>query len=142
LFRFAWDGISDATAGVHFHPTVTAYDAYDNVKTNYVGTPSLTNTMHGSPTGCSPGCTASSTLGSFTNGIATAAAVGYKAETGRNRTVNDSGLGVSQTSTNFAILHAAESMLAFNTPPDATYTADATIAVNVAIEDAFSNVVD
>src|SRR5439155_8766237 len=43
LFRFAWDGISDATAGVHFHPTVTAYDAYDNVKTNYVGTPSLTN---------------------------------------------------------------------------------------------------
>src|SRR5439155_30056 len=47
LYSFSWSSIADPqTAGVQFHPTATAYDAFGNVKTDYNNGAVLTNNLH------------------------------------------------------------------------------------------------
>src|SRR5207247_4931020 len=84
LDKFQWSTIGDPqTAGVQFTPTVTAYDHWNNIKTNYSGAgATLSTTMSGSPTGCSGACTATANFHTaslhFTTGLGTIDATGYK----------------------------------------------------------------
>src|SRR5207249_1191226 len=86
LSRFAWSSIaSPRVAGVQFSPSVTAYDPYDNVKTDYLGAASLSSDMNGTTKGC-PGSsdpctpeTAFHNLTHFAAGVAAVDATGYTA---------------------------------------------------------------
>ena len=105
LDHFAIDAPTNAAkAGTSDSATVTAYDQYGNVDTDYdtVANPgdvsaTLTTNLHGSANGCpysaSPGpsnvCTVSTSLGSFNAGLATASFTAYQAESGRTLTVED-----------------------------------------------------
>ncbi len=99
---------ADPIAGTPFGTTVTAYDVYGNVKTNYGGGATTSTTMNASTIGCSGPCSASAgSLGSWTNGTSTlSGAVGYKAETGRTLTVTDGEGGPTGSST-FTVVPAA-----------------------------------
>src|SRR5207245_722120 len=75
LARFAWSSIvSPQVAGVQFSPSVTAYDAYDNVKTNYAG-PALLSSNLNDGTDCASACVASVAFAvaspHFSSGVAT-----------------------------------------------------------------------
>src|SRR5207302_14504 len=143
LASFSWSHINDQTAGSPFSATATAYDAYGNVKTDYNNGAVVTSNLNGSPTGCAGPCTASVVFHNathFSSGVAAIDATGYKAESGRNLTITDN--TVTATSNNFAIKHAGASKLAFSVQPNASYTADASIAAEVTIQDAFSNTVN
>ena len=88
---------SSQTAGVAFDVTATAYDAYGNIKTNYLGGATVNGTL-----GSAPGFLASTSddigpsyglfsAGAWTSGMKTAQVTAYLVETGRTVTVSDSG---------------------------------------------------
>src|SRR2546426_556666 len=91
LFRSS--SVADQTAGVQFHPTATAYDAFGNVKTNYSGGAALTNDMAETSKGCptsSDPCTPETVFHNLTHfaaGVAAVDATGYKTESGRHLTI-------------------------------------------------------
>jgi hypothetical protein len=105
-----------ARAGYDSTAKVTAFDAFGNVKTNYVpaaGQPHLTGDLSNSTTGCgtgnaSPCSPIYSGVGAFATtgaaaGTATATFRPFDAESGRHITVTDTALGKSGTSDAFVV---------------------------------------
>ena len=94
LHHFTVGSPGTQTAGTQFTVTVTAYDQYNNIKTNYSGAPTVTHTLLTSPGGAAPSVATppSVVLSSFVNGVATLTITTYRAEAiGRHIHVDDSG---------------------------------------------------
>src|SRR5207302_819366 len=72
--------------GVQFSATVTAYDAFDNVKTNYAGSNRSVERRVGKERNWP---TPSSSLGNFSAGQTTATVTAKAAESARKRTITD-----------------------------------------------------
>ena len=81
------------TAGTTFDVTVTAYDEFENVKTDYVGGATLSGSLGSSAAGCgidgADPCSATYGDLIFSNGVATGSVTGFLAETGAFVTVTD-----------------------------------------------------
>jgi hypothetical protein len=91
LARFALGTIPNQVAGTPFPVTATAYDAYDNLKTNYAGAAALTGTLDPSSLPL-PGGTAATYVqrpAGWSGGSATWDVTAFKAQTGRTVTVAD-----------------------------------------------------
>ncbi len=112
LFSFAWSAIGDPQkAGVGFGGTVTAYDAYSNLKYDYVGSHGVLSGLGISPSGKSPDGVDVPPV--FSAGVATVAVTGYLAQT-TALSIAD-GL-VNQLSNTFTITHG-DFTLTFVTQP-------------------------
>lgn len=137
LHHFTFGTVGTQTAGAPFNVVVTAYDAWNNIKTDYAGTPVPTTIMNGSLIGCSGPCGASAgSLGTFVGGVATiSGAVGYKAESGRTITVTDGAVDDSVTFTVGPADLAAFKWTSIATPQ----TANATFSIEAKAYDAYDN---
>jgi hypothetical protein len=114
LYRFTLSNVSDLAAGATVpNITVTAYDVYDNVKTNYGGGATISSNLNNAPNAC-VGCNASAgtiAWGSGT-GIGTlSGAKGYKAESLRHITVTAG--SVIKSTNDFTVGPAALDQLTF-----------------------------
>lgn len=125
LDRFAWDSIGQQTAGTSFAIKATAYDQFDNVKTNYAGSGAvLTSSLVASPSGATPSVPANLTWGTGT-GIGTANPSAKKATSfaspsytaSETFTITASAADGSKTATTgaFAVAVAASTELSFGT---------------------------
>src|SRR5205807_2644671 len=126
---------------VQFSATVTAYDAFDNVKTNYAGSnPSLTTNLSNPPNGATP----SSSLGSFSAGQATATVTAKAAESARKLTITDTagtvatGDDTSKDSNLFTVDPAGPHRSTLS--PYATLFRSVQFSATVTAYDAFDNV--
>ncbi|HYN69957.1 MAG TPA: invasin domain 3-containing protein [Candidatus Eisenbacteria bacterium] len=140
LAEFTIDPIADQTAGDEFQATISAFDQYDNPKTDYDG-----GTLSG--LGTSPGCTACDpdldatapyygTL-SWSDGVATASITAYDADAAAALTITDD--PVSATSDTFAVAHAA-ALKGFSFASIGSQTAGGSFGVTVTARDLYGNV--
>lgn len=91
LDHFTFGSVGPQVAGMGFGVTITAYDAHDNVKTNYAGGAVLSG-LADSPgcSGCEPSISAGYGTLSWTNGVGTVSDVIAKnAQTGAKLTATD-----------------------------------------------------
>jgi hypothetical protein len=154
-----------ARAGHDSSVSVTAWDGFGNVKTDYSpGTaPTLSGDLNSSVSGCSGACAPiySGTgygVGLFTNGVASATFRPFKAESGRHLTVTDVGLGKSGTTAGpgFTVVPGEPTALKFIGQPTETEALSSTntcqdtpfcvinsstspVGVRVEAKDAFGN---
>ena len=156
LNSFAWTDQPNAsqTAGVTFDSVaVTAYDAYGNVKTNYIPAATFSG-LNQSPSGCNADHTTLNPAGtdycspiygfSWLAGVATSTTVkDYKAET-TQLTVTDGSVTASSDSGSpdtFTVAPAALNRFAWTDQPNASQTAGVAFdQVQVTAYDAFGNV--
>jgi hypothetical protein len=143
LHHFTFDEIGTQTAGESFSVSITAYDAWGNVKTDYDGTAVLSG-LNDSPgcTACTPDIPAASpTYGTldFDQGVATASVTAFDAGTA-SIVVTDADEEVSDTSNSFDVAHAPTlgdfSIDPVSTPKDA----GSAFAVTVRAYDPYGNV--
>jgi hypothetical protein len=144
LDRFALDPVaSQQTAGTAFAVGATAYDAWDNVKTNYAGTGTLGGSLAPSVRGCGVGgasaCQPSYSLTWSGDGTATGSATPYAAASGQTVSVSDG--SVSASSNGFTVEPDAVADLAFvQQPTDTLFNASITPAPTVLATDRYGNV--
>ena len=103
--------ITGQTAGTAFNVSATAWDQWDNLKTNYAGVATLAGTPGSAPGNSSRGCgppdntspcsPVYGAFGTWTNGVSSASVTAFKAEAGRQVTATDS--GKTGTSNTFAV---------------------------------------
>ena len=141
LSSFAFGTVGTAqTAGVPFAVTVTARDAWLNVKTNYTGLATLSGNLSASTKGCGSGASSPcspvySALG-FSAGIGSANVTAYRAETARSLSVTDG--AVTAASNSFAV--GPGPLTSFDFAPIATQSAGVAFTVTVTAADAYGNV--
>ena len=141
LSSFAFGTVGTAqTAGVPFGVTVTARDAWLNVKTNYTGVATLSGNLSASTKGCGSGASSPcspvySALG-FSAGIGSANVTAYSAETARSLSVTDG--AVTAASNSFAV--GPGPLTSFDFAPIATQNAGVAFTVTVTAADAYGNV--
>ena len=151
LFRFRWTDQPGAsqTAGVVFDSVAaTAYDQWDNVKTNYNPAGAVFSGLSPSARGCASGNITVTPGGAFpcnpvygftwVSGVATSTTVkGYRAETNKKLTVTDS---VTADSTQLTVGPNEPDFIAFVQQPTlAQFNTNISPAVTVKVEDAFGN---
>jgi hypothetical protein len=145
LDHFTIANIVDQVAGTAFNVTATAFDEWDNVKTNYGGGATLSGNLSNSFRGCGAGnaspCSALyGSFGTWTSGVASASVTAFKAETGRNVTATDS--GKTGTSNNFSVgpnVHATPPTRFSQQPTLTQVNIVITPAVEVTVEDFWGN---
>ena len=119
LGRFGVGSVGQQTAGVQFFVSATAYDKWENLKTNYSGGATL---VPGSGAGDAPNNAPNSTqpqydaFGSWSNGAASAPVTLYAKETGRAISVSDASASVTNASTPFGV-RAGTFTLSFTAQP-------------------------
>jgi hypothetical protein len=97
--------IPNQTAGTGFLVKVTAYDFYNNVKTDYAGGAALSGTLGSSASGCAGPCAPSyGGALTFSGGVATTTVTAYKAETTRKLTATQG--SVTNDSNTFDVVPA------------------------------------
>jgi hypothetical protein len=106
LHHFVFDPIpasggSNPVAGVAYAVGVSAYDRFNNLKTNYVGPGTPSGNLNTTPVGCGGTCTPSYSIGTWSGGHATFTFTPYKAESGRHVTLTDG--SVSSNSNDFTV---------------------------------------
>ena len=134
--------IAGQTAGASFGVDVTAYDAHDNVKTDYSGG-SLSG-LASSPgcSGCSPtiaGATADHGTLVWADGEGSATVTAYAATASETITVTDG--AVSADSNSFAVDDTG-TLAGFDLQPITSKTAGTPFGVTVTAHDAYGNIVD
>jgi len=107
-------------AGIAATVTGTAYDQFNNVKTDYLGGATQSGDLSDSVKGCplspnAPHCSpVYGSFGTWTNGAATASLTAYKAETGRHVTVTDPSTSKTGTSDPFQVVPGDPYRLSFD----------------------------
>jgi hypothetical protein len=149
LHHFVFDtipaGPNNPKAGVQYTGGATAYDQYNNVKTDYAGPGTLTGNLNQSSTGCSGPCTPSYTVGTWSAGHASVSFTPYKAEGLRHLTLSDG--SVSSNSNDFTVDPGAPYTLTFTKQPTQTQVnsvinaATTPTGVRVLVNDQFGNLV-
>jgi hypothetical protein len=103
LDHFTIDNVINQVAGTAFNVAATAFDEWDNVKTNYTGGATLSGNLSNSTRGCGTGGTSQcspvyGSFGAWTAGVASASVTAFKAEASRTVTATDTGkTGTSNT---------------------------------------------
>jgi hypothetical protein len=142
LDHFSIASVTNQTAGVGFDVEVTAYDQFDNVKTDYDGG-SLSG-LAASPgcSGCSPTLPATpadhGTL-DWTDGVGSAMVTAYDAAASATLTVTDG--DVTADSSDFAVDDTG-TLAGFDLQPIGSQTAGTPFGVTVTAHDAYGNIVD
>jgi hypothetical protein len=128
LDHFAFDPISNQTAGVPFSLAITAQDAFDNTVTGFTGTVTLSDN-----TGTiSPATTANFEDGVWSDNVTIAASVS-------NNQITATGSGKQGQSNAFDVNAGALDHFAFSLI--ATQTAGAPFGITITAQDAFNNTV-
>ena len=121
--------IGSQTAGTPFTLTITAYDAYGNVETNYAG-PAVLSDLSGS---------LSPTTATFTTGVYTGSVTITTAYSNDYINVTDLPSGIYATSNPFTVSHAATASSLTIAPADASITAGTTETYSATATDAYGN---
>ncbi len=130
LASFTISAITDPqTAGTAFSITITAYDQYNNVATNYAG-PAVLSDVSGS---------LSPTTATFTAGVYTGSMKITTANTNDVITVTDSGTGVTASSNSFNVVAGSVDHFVFNTISQ--QTAGTAFTVTITAKDSSGNTV-
>ena len=84
--HFTFATIPDQVAGAAFNVTATAFDQWDNVKTDYAGGATLSGNLSNAPDSTAP---IYGSFGTWASGVASATVTAYKAESGGVVTATD-----------------------------------------------------
>jgi hypothetical protein len=151
LHHFVFDtipsGAANPKAGVQYTGGATAYDRFNNVKTDYAGPGTLSGNLGGTPVGCGGPCTPSYSVGTWSAGRASVSFTPYKAESSRHLTLSDSAAGVSNNSNDFTVDPGDPYTLTFTQQPTQTQAtavinaATTPTGVRVFVQDQFGNLV-
>ncbi len=146
LDHFEIANIPTQIAGVQFSVQATAFDAFENVKTDYTNSQNavLSTDAGNSAKGCggsgnSPCLPALGAFGSWASGVASANVTLFKRETGRHLTATDS--GKTGTTNPFDVSPNEPASEAFTVQPTLTQVAPVAIApaVVVTVSDYYGN---
>ncbi len=142
LASLDFSAIPAQSAGVAFPVTVTASDAYGNVKVDYAGAPALVGTLGASTSGCGSGgsdpCQPAYGTLSFVSGVATSNVTAFNVESGRTLSVTDG--PVTGTSSPFDVTGGTVSLLLVGVQPtDTLFGVVITPAITVSAVDSYGN---
>ena len=112
LDHFTIANIVDQVAGTPFNATATAYDQFNNVKTDYSGGATLSGNLGIAPDSSAPSY---GSFGTWASGAASASVTAFNAESGRSVTATDG--SATGTSNSFTVAPGPIDHFTFATIP-------------------------